>query len=220
MGFYVMIDTIVNNLKLLMREKGIANVTELARITKIHQPTLHRLLAGEVKDPKYANLKQLADYFGVTVSDIVEKDMSNMPKVDIVSFKWAPVPIVGNAQLGDGGFWTDMEYPVGTGDGFIPWPTTDKDAYALKCKGDSMMPRIKNGEYVVIEPNHGYIPGDEVLVVTSDSKVMVKTYLYTRSGVVTLVSINEKHPPINIPENEISTIHYVAGIAKESLHSE
>lgn len=215
-----MIDTIINNLKYLMVEKGISNVTELARLTKIHQPTLHRLLAGEVKDPKYVNLKQLSDFFGVKVSDLVEKDLSIMPKDVKASFDTLPVPIIGNAQLGDGGFWTGMEYPVGMGDGFIPWPTTDKDAYALKCKGDSMMPRIKNGEYVVIEPNHGYIPGDEVLVVTKDSKVMVKIYLYTRGGVVTLMSINEEHPPMNIDENGIESMHYVAGIAKESLRYE
>lgn len=210
-----MIDNVIANLKYLMGERGILNVTELARLTKIHQPTLHRLLAGEVKDPKYINLKQLADYFGVVVSDLVEKDLSSIPKNYKIHFN--SVPIVGNAQLGDGGFWTGMEYPVGIGDGCIYWPTTDKDAYALKCKGDSMMPRIKNGEYVVVEPNHRYIPGDEVLVVTKDSKVMVKTYLYTRGGISTFISINEEHPPIKIDEMDIDRVHYVAGIAKESL---
>lgn len=214
-----MIDRIVNNLKFLMNEKGINNVTELARMTKIHQPTLHRLLAGEVKDPKYLNLKQLADYFNVSVADIVERDLT---KGTLKTFKveFNSVPIIGNAQLGDNGFWTEMEYPVGFGDGFIQWPTKDKDAYALKCKGESMMPRIKNGEYVVIEPNHTFMPGDEVLVVTKDSKVMVKTYLYSRDGLVTLMSINEEHPPIKIYDDEIEKIHYVAGIAKESLRIE
>lgn len=210
-----MIDKVIRNLKYLMIERGILNVTELARLTKIHQPTLHRLLAGEVKDPKYINLKQLADYFGVVVSDLAEKDLSSTPTNHKIHFN--SVPIVGNAQLGDGGFWTEMEYPVGVGDGYIYWPTTDKDAYALKCKGDSMTPRIKNGEYVVVEPNYRYVAGDEVLVITTDNRVMVKTYLYTRDGVVSFISINEEHPPIKINESDIDRIHYVAGIAKESL---
>lgn len=215
-----MIDTIVNNLKSLMHRRGVANVTELARLTKIHQPTLHRLLAGEVRDPKYANLKQLADYFGVTVSDIVETDLTNTQKIDSLRFRWTPVPIIDTAQLGDGGFFTNMNSPVGTGDGFIPWPTTDKNAYALQCTGDSMSPRIKNGEYVVVEPSHEYTPGDEVLVVTTDNQILIKTYLYSRNGVITLLSINENRPPINIPENEINTMHYVAGIAKHTMRSE
>ena len=49
---------------------------------------------------------------------------------------------------------------------------------------------------------------------------MVKTYLYSRGGVVTFMSINEEHPPIKLDENEIEKIHYVAGIAKESLRCE
>lgn len=213
-----MIETMISNLKYLMRKNNITNVTELARLVKIQQPTLHRLLSGEVKDPKYVNLKQLADYFSVNVSDLLEKDLTHTPQH--ISLNFNLVPVVGNAQLGDGGFWTGMEYPVGIGDGFINWPTKDREAYALKCKGDSMMPRIKNGEYVVIEPNHRFLPGDEVLVVTLDHKVMVKTYLYSRGGVVTFMSINEEHPPIKLDENEIEKIHYVAGIAKESLRCE
>lgn len=218
MGFNKMIETMISNLKYLMKKNNITNVTELARLVKIQQPTLHRLLSGDVKDPKYVNLKQLADYFSVSVSDLVETDLTQ--NIQKITLNFNSVPVLGNAQLGDGGYWTSMEYPIGAGDGFINWPTTDKDAYALKCKGDSMMPRIKNGEYVVIEPNHRFLPGDEVLVVTKDHKVMVKTYLYTRGGIVTFMSINEEHPPIKLEEEEIEKIHYVAGIAKESLRYE
>lgn len=214
----MVIERIINNIRYLMSKKGITNVTELARVTKIHQPTLHRLLAGDVRDPRYLNLKQLANYFNVNVDELAERDLSATPMK--VNVKFLSVPILGNAQLGDGGFWTNMDYPVGIGDGYIQWPTTDKDAYALKCKGDSMNPRIKNGEYVVVEPNHQYTSGDEVLVVTKDSKVMVKTYLYCRGGIATFMSINEDHPTIKIEESDIESIHYVAGIAKESLRYE
>lgn len=213
-----MIENIVRNIKFLMSKNNINNVTELARKTKIHQPTLHRLLAGDVQDPRYNNLKQLADFFKVNINDIVEKDLINQPKS--AKTRSDLVPIVGSAQLGDNGFWTDMDYPIGCGDGFIQWPTQDKDAYALKCKGESMVPRIKSGEYVVVEPNHKYLSGDEVLIVTKDSRIMVKIYLYLRDSTYTLVSINENHPPIKLNADEIEKIHYVAGIAKESLKIE
>jgi phage repressor protein C with HTH and peptisase S24 domain len=35
-----------------------------------------------------------------------------------------------------------------------------------------MKPRIKDGEYVVVEPNHQYLPGDEVLIVTKDERAI------------------------------------------------
>lgn len=129
------------------------------------------------------------------------------------------VPVVGTAQLGDDGYFCELQYPVGHGDGRINWPTRDPNAYALRCKGESMKPRIRHGEFVVIEPNHGFNPGDEVLVRERSGKVMVKQLAYVRDGMVHLDSVNEAHPRISIPEDEVEVIQYVAGIAKSALWS-
>jgi len=125
--------------------------------------------------------------------------------------------VVGMAQLGDNGFWADIEYPVGHGDGYIDWPTSDPDAYAIECSGDSMRPRIKHGEFVIIEPNHPIQPGEEVMVKSKDGRVMVKELAYKAAGRYTLLSVNEAHGKITLHEDEIEKIHYVAGIAKASM---
>lgn len=80
-----------------------------------------------------------------------------------------------------------------------------------------MTPRIKHGEYVIIEPNHEINNGDEVLVVTDEDQVMVKIYAYEQGGRLTLYSVNENHDPINLYQENIRKMHYMAGIAKESL---
>lgn len=129
---------------------------------------------------------------------------------------WRGVPVVGMAQLGDNGFWADVEYPVGHGDGFVDVPSKDKDAYALRCKGDSMRPRIKDGEFVVIEPNHEIEPGDEVLIKSKDGRVMVKEFMYRRAGRVHLMSVNEIHGTIAFADHEVEKMHYVGWIAKPS----
>ncbi|HDG1667826.1 TPA: helix-turn-helix domain-containing protein [Kluyvera ascorbata] len=221
MGFST--EKMISNINFLMGQRGINHITELAKQIRIPQPTMHRLVSGEVKEPKYVLLKQIADFFKVSIQDLVEKDLSKnqicgskeLTKVGSVSF--TEVPIVGGAQLGNGGHWTNMQYPVGYGDGYISWPTKDPDAYALRCTGDSMKPRIKDGEYAIIEPNHQFLPGDEILVITKDERVMVKTFLYEREGEVMVMSINEEHLPIRFSLSEIQSMHYVAGIAKPSL---
>lgn len=127
------------------------------------------------------------------------------------------VPVVGSAQLGDNGHWSDLEYPAGHGDGYIRYPTKDPNAYALRCHGDSMKPRIKHGEFVIVEPNSAPQNGDEVLVRTNDDRVMVKTFLYKREGRVHLISINEAHPPQSIAFEDIEVIHPVVAIVKKTL---
>lgn len=68
-----------------------------------------------------------------------------------------------------------------------------------------MKPRSRHGEFVVIEPNHECIPGDEVLVVATDGRVLH------------LDSVNEQHPRISILMADVAKIQYVAGIAKAAL---
>ena len=128
------------------------------------------------------------------------------------------VPVVGTAQLGDNGFWSALDYPVGFGDGMVRYPTLDANAYALRVKGDSMRPRIKPGEFVLIEPNASVSPGDEVLVQTKDGRSMVKVLDFRRGGMVQLSSVNEDHKPITFDESEIEKIHRCSGIIPASLY--
>ncbi|MCO7511389.1 helix-turn-helix domain-containing protein [Serratia fonticola] len=213
-------DQAISNINHLMQKNGIATVADLAKLIRIPQPTFHRLMSGENQDPKYTLLKRVADHFKITVSDLVEKDLrvaatnngNVIGQAEDVAF--TKIPVMGSAQLGSQGHWVSLD----NGDGFVSWPSADPEAFALRCTGDSMKPRIKDGEYVVIEPNHGYLPGDEVLLVTKDEQVMIKTFLYERDGAVLVMSVNEEHPPLRFPINDVERIQYVAGIAKPSLH--
>lgn len=138
------------------------------------------------------------------------------PPETIPAQSWRRVPVVGTTQLGDNGHWTEIEYPVGHGDGYIDWPTSDSSAYALRCRGNSMAPRVKHGEFVVCEPSVEPFAGDEVLVKATDGRVMVKELVAIRDGMVRLLSVNEDHPPILIPLVDVAVMHYVSGIARRT----
>lgn len=131
------------------------------------------------------------------------------------------VPVVGSAKLGDKeNYFVELEYPTGNGDGGILFSTRDKNAYALRCVGDSMTPRIRHGEYVIAEPNRDFLPGDEVVIKDRSGRVMVKIYKYARDGMAYFESINESYDSFGIPFDEIDKIHYIAGIAKSALKIE
>jgi lambda repressor-like predicted transcriptional regulator len=55
-------DVVQKNIKYLMEKAGISSVTELSRKVKMQQSTLQRMLAGEIKDPKYITLKHIAEF--------------------------------------------------------------------------------------------------------------------------------------------------------------
>lgn len=122
--------------------------------------------------------------------------------------------ILGCAKLGDmDNHFVPIEY---AGDGFLQHQSADLNAYALMCFGDSMTPRIKHGEYVVIEPNHTITPGDEVLVVDKKGSVMIRTWMYTRDGMAYFLSVNEAVKSFGIPVEDIERMQFVSAIVKSA----
>lgn len=214
---------------------------KLAELSGAEQTTIHRILARKIKNPYAESLQPLAAFFGISLAQLrgeapmeppaplmlhgvglrespnhyATKPTPTPPKP--AKPRMIPVPVVGTAQLGDNAHWSEMDFPVGHGDGYIDFPVRDPGTYALRCKGDSMVPRIKDGEFVVVEPGADPIPGDEVLVKARDGRVMVKIYLYRRDGRLHLMSINEAHPPLSIPLAEVDKIHPVLAIIKKNL---
>lgn len=144
-----------------------------------------------------------------------EYEVSDAPALALQRVR--PVPVVGTAQMGDDGFWLETEHPVGHGEGFVPYYSTDANAYALRLKGDSMRPRIKPGEFAVMEPSAAYGAGDEILVKVADGRRMVKILQSRRNGMVELYSINDAQKPITLDEAQVEAMHYVAGIVKPAL---
>lgn len=130
------------------------------------------------------------------------------------------IPVVGMAKLGTDGYFEAMDYPVGHGDGYIRISSDDPNAYALKVVGNSMEPRIRSGEFVIIEPNKPYVAGDEVLVRTVSGQSMIKVFMYARDGMVRLLSVNDAHPPLTIAEADIEKIHFMGAISKSTRYVE
>jgi len=193
---------------------------ELAMKSGVSQATIHKLTSGKARESR--KISKIADALGVNTDWLaLGKGAKHPNKINESNAEYGPtlapsrlVPIVGNAQLGDNGHWTEIDYPTGHGDGYINYPTKDNNAYAIRCVGDSMKPRIKNGEFVIVEPNTSPIPGDEVLVKSTDGRVMVKTLLYIRDDRVQLQSVNEAHPSIAVEKKDIIILHTVAAIVK------
>jgi SOS-response transcriptional repressor LexA len=128
------------------------------------------------------------------------------------------IPVVGTARGGADAYYVEIDYPVGHGDGYVSYPTKRSNAYAIRVRGDSMRPRIKPGEYVIIEPDVPCLPGDEVIVKTKSGKTMVKVLHSERKGFVELLSLNDDHKPVTLEISDIEFMHHVAGIAKDVLY--
>lgn len=209
-------------LRAALFDKGLTTA-EIASVAGVSESVAAQWLDGEGPDITLAQGAALQTAYGVNVvwltkgkgePGVAVRYVDEYQPIPITN--WRAVPVVGHAQLGDNGYWADLEYPVGAGDGYVDFPSRDPNAYALKCVGDSMRPRIKDGEFVVIEPNQPIEAGDEVLVKSKAGQVMVKEFLYRRAGRVHLRSVNDAHKPLSFSNDEIEKMHFVRAICRPS----
>lgn len=121
------------------------------------------------------------------------------------------LPVVGEVKAGTEGYLEELQYPVGHGEGYVEYWTSDKHAYALRVRGDSMHPRYRAGEFIIVSPSIEAQPGSDVVICMNDGQKMLKTLSWVRDREVQLLSINNGYTPFTVERSEIHQIQRVAG---------
>lgn len=105
-----------------------------------------------------------------------------------------PLPILGFAQAGSGGYFDTSGFPSGKGWDEVTFPDIpDEAVYALEIQGDSMMPVFRDGDRIVVSPSSSIRRGDRIVLQTRDGEVMAKELRRLTNKTVELVSLNPAH---------------------------
>ncbi len=118
-----------------------------------------------------------------------------------------PIPLIGFAQAGRGGFFDDGGFPVGGGWDFVAFPgVQDENAYALEVSGDSMLPLYREGDILIVSPSADIRRGDRVVVKTREGEILAKELMRRTANRVELRSFNPDHPPVTYDLSELDWI--------------
>jgi phage repressor protein C with HTH and peptisase S24 domain len=212
-------------------EKGLS-VEQLAKLIRhpasyIHNvekgraPATERFLRAVVKELPELDIEELMS--GSDVPRVLDRSgmsgtYGDAPQIAVPSgHSVRNVPVLSYAQAGAETEWTDELYahevfPV------IDLPTTAK-AFAMPLKGDSMEPRYRAGDMVIVLRDAEPHTGDEVVACRRNGDVMFK--VYNRSGDrITLTSYNAPlHPPITLAPRELRWVWPIHGVYHRSRPS-
>ncbi|GAB3416788.1 hypothetical protein GCM10027318_34130 [Massilia agilis] len=146
------------------------NPYELQKKAGVPQPTIHRILTGESTDPRTRTLQPLADFFGVTVADLRDKDLANdqagrglspgtFQRVEAAGEDDAGLIHIAKVRLrlsaGIKGFQVEPEPYDGT-TLTVPVAWIERRGYdpknliAVRVKGDSMEPTLYQDDLVIV----------------------------------------------------------------------
>ena len=125
-----------------------------------------------------------------------------------------PLPLIGLAQAGTGGFFDDGGFPVGAGWDEVAFPQVqDEHAYALEIAGESMLPVYRDGDVVIVSPAAPLRRGDRVVARTTEGEVMAKELRRRTPKTVELRSLNPEHPDRSLA---VETLSWIARIVWSS----
>lgn len=181
----------------LRRERGY-NQDELAEMAMLNRVTLARYETGVI-EPGALAVGRLADALGVSTDEILCRTAKLPPFISIVK---NAVPIVGEIACGQP---ITAENNV---EGYAELPDGVSADFALKCKGDSMVPTFQPGDLVLIRQQPEVQPG-QIAAVGVGGEATLKRFYKTDDGVV-LVADNPAYPPQLYPAGSDVVIYGLA----------
>jgi phage repressor protein C with HTH and peptisase S24 domain len=133
----------------------------------------------------------------------------------VISKRW--VPVKAYSKMGMDGYFTDMGYEGNAGDGYVPTHTAGERSYAIKGTGDSMYPAIRNGWYVVCDPDAELTPSEFVQVCLKDGRCTIKELIGIHNNVLNLLAVNGGER-LTFDMEDVESITAITDIVPPSQH--
>jgi phage repressor protein C with HTH and peptisase S24 domain len=153
---------------------------------------------GRPRWPSTESIAKVLAATGATVEEFISL-LTKKPKRPAM-----PVPLIGLAEAGSGGYFDDGGFPVGSGWDEISFPDVDDEqAYALEVSGNSMEPLYRKGDVLIISPSARVRQGDRVVVKTKSGEVLAKELKRRSAKSVELRSLNPAHKDRVVPAADV-----------------
>ncbi len=180
-------------LELLLQELGRGAQRRLAEYLGENPVNVNRWVKGTRPIPQ-EKLKKVANFFGVTVDYLLDESK------DTPTIRY--IPMIGKASCGvpTNYHYEDVEW--------IPVPAYlgREGVYAIVAEGDSMLPKIHNGDEVICDKNAQVNNGDIVHYTIDDEESGIKKIKFSSDGEkITLMPLNldcENYEPIIVDLNK------------------
>lgn len=190
-------DKNIKLIKKLMNERGMTQI-ELAKKTGITQSSLSDYINNKYK-PKQDKLDKIAKALGVSPA-VFWKDSLNEVKESEASYKVTKgIPVIGTIAAG-----TPLLAEENIEDYFILDSKINAD-FALNIKGDSMIDAHIEEKDIVFIRKQETLENGEIGAILIDNEATLKRF-YKDNGTITLISENEKYPPMNYTNGDIRVL--------------
>ena len=185
---------VANNLRRIAYESN-KTQAEIAKDLRINKATVSAWMNG-TRTPKMPKIDMLCAYFGINRSDLME------PHNEPLKRPATRIPVLGRVAAG---------IPIDAIEDILDWEELTPamaitgQFFGLKVKGDSMLPRIADGDVVIVRSQPDAESGDVVIVQVDGHEATCKRLSKHSSG-ISLISFNPAYDPIVYTNEQIESL--------------
>lgn len=148
------------------------------------------------REPDLEILQRLSQIFGVSLDALLNQHSDAIVPGSLKLF-----PVVGRVCAGNG---------VLASEDIIGYESADskysvQDHFWLKVSGDSMAPRIDDGDYLLIRKQTSLDSGDVGVFVVDGQEGVVKKVIYDENN-IELISFNPYYPPMKFSGPDVQRV--------------
>lgn len=210
------------NFRKLCEERGV-KPAQVSRGTGIPTATLSSWKKG-IYTPKQDKLQKIADFFNVPISDILSIDGIDIKDTNIIQKEYdeedqrktinlftgnsevritKKIPVLGHVAAG---------IPINAVENIIDWEEISGvmalrgEYFGLRIQGDSMEPRMCNGDVVIIRQQPDAESGDFVIALVNGDSAVCKRLKKYEDGSLALISLNSAYSPMFFSASEVAEL--------------
>ena len=186
------------NIKRLRSERGYSQ-TQLARKLNVTQGAISHWENG-LSMPEAAQLITLSQLFDVPLDAFTDDTPSR--DIDSIAIRKQAVPIYGDIACGE---QITAQQNI---EGYADIPDGVHADFALRCKGDSMVPTFLDGDLVLIR-QQPEVENGQIAAVGINGEATLKHFYLQQSGIL-LTADNPRFPPIYVQKDDDIVIYGLA----------
>lgn len=218
-------DDVYSRVDALLKMRGLS-WADLARATGYTEQRMNNWKRRGVPTTAY---KALAGALRVSLDSLVLSDVIDMPSqasATLTPFARFTLPkeaqyagltslrgieVVGTARMSEDGSFDLLEGAQGVVEGY----SSDPQARAYRIKGDVLFPSVRDGQFIIVEPEGNCVLGEWVVLILLDGRKLIREYLIDKPDSIVVASINGGARE-TIDREQIVSLFPVAGVMAAS----
>lgn len=195
---------------------------ELAKIVGVSKASISRWESGDITNMRRDRIQKLANALNVSPLSLLEEEtkgltdsFSQQSNAQLLPSEY--IRMIPCFESASAGFGTDAQNRIIE---LIPiYIVNEQEAAETICitvRGDSMHPKIEDGDIVQVHKQDIAETGDIVVILDGD-EAFVKRFIHGKNGVI-LESFNPAYPPMRFTKEESNRLRIV-GVVKRIIRN-